>query len=352
MSVISQSSGMKSNRPIMITGAAGFIGARFVGSCRELEIPVISVDALSYFRSRNEHTGIPFGRVVDKHEVFDWLESELPSLSAIVHLGACTDTTEMDTVYLKENNLEYSKRLWTYAVEEQIPFIYASSAATYGNGSQGYNDEESLIPALRPLNPYGQSKQDFDLWVLEQERLRNSPSVWSGFKFFNVYGFGERHKRNMASVVLHAFDQIQLSGKVKLFRSYRPDIEHGHQKRDFVYVEDVTDALHFALQKPLRRGIFNLGSGTARTFMDLARCVFRELDKPERIEFIDMPEEIRERYQYHTEARMDRLRQEGYLTPFSSLEQGIRLYVQHLLKGAYQSQSVPTDRTPQRESRR
>jgi ADP-L-glycero-D-manno-heptose 6-epimerase len=334
MKSAASSSEIRFDRPIVVTGAAGFIGARFVHSCRELEIHVISVDEPSYFKSRKEHAGIAFGRIIDRRVLFEWLESELPSLSAIVHLGACTDTTEMDDLYLKENNLEYSKRLWNHAAQENVPFIYASSAASYGDGSQGYSDEESLIPALHPLNPYGKSKHDFDLWVLQQERLRNFPSVWCGFKFFNVYGFGERHKGKMASVVLHAFDQIQESGKVELFKSYRAGIEHGHQKRDFIFVDDVVAVLHFALQKPIRRGIFNLGTGSARSFLDLVRCVFKEVSKPEQIEFIDMPPEIRERYQYYTEARMDRLRQEDYQAPFKSLEQGTHLYVQALIKSS------------------
>ncbi len=329
-----RSSGIRLNRPILVTGAAGFVGARFADSCREMGAPLISVDDPSYFKVRKEHTGIAFGRIIHRRFLFDWLESELPSLSAIVHLGACTDTTEMDDVYLKENNLEYSKRLWNHAAQEQVPFIYASSAATYGDGSQGYSDDESLISGLRPLNPYGQSKQDFDIWALEQERSRNSPSVWCGFKFFNVFGFGERHKGKMASVVLHAFDQVRESGKMELFKSYRPGVEHGHQKRDFIFVDDVVAVLRFALQKPIRRGIINLGTGSASSFLDLARCVFRELGKPEQIDFVDMPTEICERYQYHTEAKMDRLRQEGYEAPFKSLEQGIHIYVQSLMKGS------------------
>jgi ADP-L-glycero-D-manno-heptose 6-epimerase len=336
MTAITRPSDPKLHRPIVVTGAAGFIGARFVASCRMMETPVISVDEPSYFQMRKEHAGIHSGRIIDRRDLFDWLETELPSLSAIVHLGACTDTTEMDEVYLRETNLEYSKRLWSYAAQERVPFFYASSAATYGDGSAGYNDDEAVIPSLRPLNPYGQSKQDFDLWVLQQERVGNRPPAWSGFKFFNVYGFGERHKGKMASVVLHAFDQIQNSGTVQLFKSYREKIEHGHQKRDFISVDDVIKVLHFTLRKPIRRGIFNLGTGSARTFLDLVRCAFREVGKPEQIEFIDMPAEIRERYQYHTEAKMDRLRDEGYEASFRSLEEGIHFYIRDLVKGSYQ----------------
>jgi ADP-L-glycero-D-manno-heptose 6-epimerase len=336
MTTVTNTPDPRSRRPIIVTGAAGFIGARFADSCNKMGIPVIFVDEPSYFRTRKEHAGIHVGRVIDRRDLSDWLETELPSLCAIVHLGACTDTTEMDEVYLREINLEYSKRLWSYAAQERVPFIYASSAATYGDGAAGYDDDEALIPALRPLNPYGQSKQDFDLWALQQERLGNAPPSWSGFKFFNVYGFGERHKEKMASVVLHAFEQLQASGKVQLFKSYREGIEDGQQRRDFISVEDVINVLHFALRKPILRSIFNLGTGSARTFLDLVRCVFKELQRPEQIEFIEMPTEIRERYQYHTEAKMDRLREEGYQVPFQSLEQGIHLYIRSLLKGSYQ----------------
>ena len=208
--------------------------------------------------------------------------------------------------------------------------MYASSAATYGDGSLGYDDDDSLTPKLKPLNPYGESKRLFDLWVLDQERKKSTPPSWSGFKFFNVYGFGERHKEKMASVILHAYDQIQTSGKVKLFKSHRPEIVHGHQKRDFIWVGDVVSVLNYALEKPIPRGIFNLGTGHARTFLDLVRATFKSLGKPENIEFIDTPVELRERYQYYTEAKMDRLRAAGYSKPFTSLEEGVRRYIDDL----------------------
>lgn len=329
-----------------MTGAAGFIGARFVASCRQRGYSVVSVDSLPFFQSRAEHRGIDFGELVDRSALLEWLASCTPSLSGIVHLGACTDTTELDVAYLQDINLRYSQQLWRYAAERRVPFVYASSAATYGDGSLGYDDEETLAPRLKPLNPYGQSKLDFDLWALQQEGAGKSPPSWSGFKFFNVYGFGERHKGKMASVVLHAFDQIRTTGRVRLFKSHRPDIPHGHQKRDFIYVDDVVNGLHFAQEKPIRRGIFNLGTGQARTFLDLVRCVFHELGRPEAITFIDTPVEIRERYQYFTEARMERFRKEGYLAPFTSLEQGIRLYVKDLLK--FDGETDASDNTQRR----
>jgi ADP-L-glycero-D-manno-heptose 6-epimerase len=328
---------MSSTPLLLVTGAAGFIGARFVSSCTRRGYAVISVDTQAFFQSRPEHGGIDFGEVVDRRTLFDWLDRRLP-LSGIVHLGACTDTTELDMAYLQALNVRYSQDLWLVAVERQVPFVYASSAATYGDGSLGYGDDEALLSQLKPLNPYGQSKQDVDLWILQQDRMGQVPPAWSGFKFFNVYGFGERHKGKMASVALHAYDQIRATGRVHLFKSHRPDIPHGHQKRDFIHVDDVVAALHFALEKPIRRGIFNLGTGRARTFLDLARGVFRELGCPDRIEFIDTPAELQPRYQYFTEARMERLRQEGHTAPFTSLEDGIRTYVRDLL--AFSSEGV------------
>jgi ADP-L-glycero-D-manno-heptose 6-epimerase len=236
----------------------------------------------------------------------------------------------MNRALLKEANLDYSKALWSYATEHRIPFVYASSAATYGDGAEGYDDNESLIPRLRPLNPYGESKQQFDLWALAEERAGRTPPAWSGFKFFNVYGFGERHKGKMASVVLHAYDQIESKGRVRLFKSHKAGIADGHQKRDFIFVGDVVEVLHFACEKPTRRGIYNLGTGEARTFLDLARAVFHEMGKPEQIDFIDTPVEIRDRYQYFTQARMDRLRSLGYAAPFTALEKGVSLYLKDL----------------------
>lgn len=322
---------MSTNPLLLVTGAAGFIGSQFVTSCARKGYSVISVDAASLFGSREEHAGIDFGEVVDRGTLFEWLDHRCPPLSGIVHLGACTDTTEFDVAYLQATNVRYSQDLWRMAVARQIPFVYASSAATYGDGSLGYADDESLLPQLKPLNPYGQSKQEVDLWVLEQERTGQAPPAWSGFKFFNVYGFGERHKGKMASVALHAFDQIRDTGKVRLFKSHRQGIPHGHQKRDFIYISDVVDVLLLALTQPIRRGIFNLGTGQARTFLDLVRCVFQELGRPEQIEFFDTPLELQPRYQYFTEARMERLRAEGYRAPFTPLEQGVRAYVRHLL---------------------
>lgn len=248
-----------------------------------------------------------------------------------MHLGACTDTTELDEDYLRRTNLEYSQMLWRHCTLRKIPMVYASSAATYGEGELGYDDDEALIPKLRPLNPYGESKRLFDLWALEQERAGQHPPAWSGFKFFNVYGFGERHKGKMASVVLHAFDQIRDRGTVRLFRSHREGIADGHQKRDFIFVDDVIEVLEFARSTPIQRGIFNLGTGRARTFLDLVKATFAAMGAPENITFFDTPEELRERYQYFTEARMQKLRGVGYTKLFTSLEDGVAAYIKRLL---------------------
>jgi ADP-L-glycero-D-manno-heptose 6-epimerase len=315
--------------PILVTGAAGFIGARFVESCNARGIPVASVDKAEYFATRPEHSKLDFGHELDISEAFAWLERN--PVSAIVHMGACSSTTETDVAFLTENNVRYSQRLWEHARLKKIPFVYASSAATYGAGEAGYSDDETQIPKLKPLNAYGQSKQDFDLWALEQERQGSTPPAWSGFKFFNVYGFGERHKEKQASVVLHAFDQLFAQGSVKLFKSHKNGIADGEQRRDFVYIDDVVDVLRFALSKPIRRGVFNLGSGQARTFVSLARAVFAAAGKGGRIEFVETPENIRDKYQYFTQAEMKKLAAEGYAKPFTKLEDGVARYVRQLL---------------------
>ena len=325
--------------PVLVTGAAGFIGARFVESCNARGAQVVSVDDVDRIGAAPEHAEIDFGTCVDRREVIEALRDGAVRPGAIVHMGACTDTTELRYDYLREVNLESSQALWNYARGAGIPFVYASSAATYGGGENGYDDDEARIPELHPLNPYGESKRQFDLWALAEEAAGRAPAAWAGFKFFNVYGFGERHKGRMASVVLQAFDQIRDHGSVKLFRSHRDGIADGHQERDFVLVDDVVDVLWFALEKPLRRGVYNLGTGKARTFLDLARATFRALGAEERIDWMDTPEDIRDRYQYFTEARMERLRDAGYERPFTSLEDGVARYVARLLEAAETAES-------------
>ncbi len=316
--------------PLLVTGAAGFIGARFVESCNVRGVPVIAVDRAASFTSRPEHRSVDFGTRLDLAALPDWLADRPRGLAGIVHLGAISDTTETDLARLARFNVEYSKMLWNAARRLAVPYVYASSAAVYGDGSLGFDDADALVARLRPLNAYGESKRQFDLWALDRDAAGEAPPAWAGFRFFNVYGYGERHKGPQASVVLHGYEQAKATGCIRLFRSERPDIPDGHQRRDFVCVDDAVAALWFALEAPLRRGIFNLGTGTARTFLDLARAVFAALGMSEAIEFIPMPPAIRASYQYFTEARMERLRAAGFRAVPVPLEEGVRRYVRRL----------------------
>lgn len=318
---------------LLVTGAAGFIGSRFVASCLARGLSVIAVDRVAHFAARGAARAAAVGEIVDRDALFDWLSHRAPRLRGVVHLGACTDTTRLDRAYLEQVNTAYSQRLWRFAAAAEVPFVYASSAATYGDGSAGFDDDEARISALRPLNPYAESKQRFDLFALAEAARGASPPAWAGFKFFNVYGPGERHKGPMASMALQAFDQIRAGGVVRLFRSHDPGLADGAQRRDFVSVDDVVAVLHFALERPLERGIFNLGTGRARSFLDLARAVFAALDTPACVEFIDMPSALRARYQSFTEAPMRKLRAAGYVAPFAELEPGVADYVRSLLRG-------------------
>jgi len=264
----------------------------------------------------------------------DWFEKTSQRVDFVIHLGARTDTTLMDTQVFDELNVNYSKRIWNVCALRQIPLIYASSAATYGNGDLGFSDDHDTIEKLQPLNPYGDSKHQFDLWALKQEQ---KPPFWIGCKFFNVYGPNEYHKARMASVVFHTFRQIKNTGKMQLFKSHKAGFADGFQSRDFIYVKDVLNMiLYFMQNQQCESGIYNFGTGLARTFLDLANGTFAAMDLSPEISFIDTPEDIRETYQYFTEADMSKLKKTGYAKPFTTLEEGVNEYVrEYLRKGKY-----------------
>jgi ADP-L-glycero-D-manno-heptose 6-epimerase len=295
---------------------------------------IVAVDDFSRADKAPNLHAKPLATCVERKDLFTWLEAHEKRVQFIFHLGARTDTTEFNTAIFDELNLHYSQRLWEACVRYGIPLVYASSAATYGDGELGYSDRDDSLPQrLKPLNPYGESKNEFDKWALAQE---DKPFFWAGLKFFNVYGPNEYHKGRMASVVFHAFNQIRDTGGMKLFRSHRPDYKDGEQLRDFVYVKDVCAVCLFLMEHRRDSGLYNLGSGTARTFLDLARATFAAMGKPERISFIDTPADIRDKYQYFTEADMRKLKGIGYARPFTPLEEGVTDYVtNYLLQARY-----------------
>lgn len=315
---------------ILLTGAAGFIGSCMAARLNEsgMRDLVLCDDFSRADKAANWQHKACVERV-ERDLLPEWLAQKGHQLQAVIHLGARTDTTETHTEIFETLNLKPSKLLWNFCTQQQIPFIYASSAATYGNGSQGFDDNHADIQTLAPLNAYGHSKHQFDLWALAQAE---APPKWVGLKFFNVYGPNEYHKGRMASVIFHAFAQIRDRQQLRLFRSHRPDFADGGQMRDFVYVKDVCEVILFALEQTLPSGIYNLGSGGARSFLDLGKAVFEAMQVPEHIQFIDTPADIRDTYQYFTEANIDKLRNAGYSRPFTSLEKGVSDYVQTYLK--------------------
>lgn len=314
---------------IAITGAAGFIASVVAKRFNDLGFnDLILVDDFSHPQKAYTSVDLKFAHKIERSIFIEWLEITDEKIDFIFHLGARTDTTEMNVELFNTLNLHYSQAIWNVCTKKNIPLVYASSAATYGLGEYGYKDDHEIVNSLKPLNPYGESKNDFDKWVLQQS---TTPPFWAGLKFFNVYGPNEYHKGRMASVIFHTFNQIKLNGEMKLFRSHNPNYTDGGQLRDFVYVKDVASVCEFLMQNQPASGIYNLGSGKARTFLDLASLTFKALGLEPKISFADTPLDIRDKYQYFTEADMSKLKAAGYDKHFHSLEEGIADYVGNYL---------------------
>ena len=319
---------------IVVTGAAGFIGSCLISRLNAANFnAIIAVDDFSRADKNLNLEEKKIQERVPRDQFFTWLDKHNEHVEFIFHIGARTDTTEFNKAIFDELNVNYSKKIWEACCKYQLPLVYASSAATYGLGEHGYVDDENIITKLKPLNPYGDSKNDFDIWAVAQ---KEKPFFWAGLKFFNVYGPNEFHKARMASVIFHAFHQIRNTGKMKLFKSHVPEYKDGEQIRDFVYVKDVVEVIFFLMNHRKNSGLYNLGTGKARTFKDLAKGTFKALGVAENIEFIDTPVDIRDKYQYFTEADMTKLISIGYNKPFTSLEDGIADYVnQYLINEKY-----------------
>ena len=315
---------------IVITGAAGFIASFLAEKLNESGVNnLILVDDFSRKDKESNHKNLKCYSKIERTAFIGWFSTNHKEVDFIFHLGARTDTTEMDYSILEALNVKYSEDIWNICTANKIPLIYASSAATYGMGEYGYEDKHDLVSKLKPLNPYGESKNNFDKWVLNQA---TTPPFWAGVKFFNVYGPNENHKGRMASVVFHTYQQIQKTGGMRLFRSHHKDFQDGEQLRDFIYVKDVVSILSFLYEANVESGIYNVGTGKARSFHDLASLTFEALDLKPNISFIDTPLDIRDKYQYFTQASMQKLIAAGYSKPFHSLEEGVCDYVQNYLK--------------------
>ncbi len=325
----------KSVNNIVITGALGFIGSCVAAHLERTGLyNLVLVDDFSKAYKNQNLTALDNTQRIDRSEFLHLIGNrDYGKIDCIIHMGARTDTTEFNKEIFDELNLNYSKALWQFCSVEKIPLIYASSAATYGAGENGYVDDHNITSQLKPLNPYGESKNDFDIWVLKQKK---SPPFWYGLKFFNVYGPNEYHKSRMASVIFHAYNQLKTTGSVKLFKSHKNEYKDGEQLRDFIYVKDVVSVISWLMLSKPFSGIYNLGTGNAGTFYTLAESVATAMDIPLKIEWIDIPEDIRETYQYFTEAKMDKLIFAGYTKPFLSLQTGTFDYVKnYLMEGAY-----------------
>ncbi len=314
---------------IIVTGAAGFIGSCLVGKLNQAGFKdIILVDNFTNKEKNKNLENKTYTSKIDRDVFFDWLDKNNKLVQFIFHIGARTDTTEFDYSVFEKLNIGYTKKMWQSCSKYGLPLVYASSAATYGLGELGYEDNHNIVNQLKPLNPYGVSKNEFDKWALSQ---KEQPYFWAGLKFFNVYGPNEYHKARMASVIFHSFNQIKSTGGMKLFRSHNPKFKDGMQLRDFIYVKDVLEVLMFLMNHRKNSGIYNLGTGKARTFYDLTKNTFKAMNMKENISFIDTPKDIRDKYQYFTEAKMDKLKAIGYTKPFHSLEEGINDYVKNYL---------------------
>ena len=314
---------------IVVTGAAGFIGSYFVGKLNRAGFhDLVLVDRYDDVTKERNFFTKQYTRLIDRDEFLPWFQENRQKVEIVFHLGARTDTVGQEPESYEVLNLRYSQNLWKACTNFDIPLVYASSAATYGNGDKGFSDAHQQIAHLKPLNLYAWSKHDFDVWVLNQKR---TPQFWAGLKFFNVYGPNEYHKGRMASVVLHAFQTIRETGEMKLFRSHREDVADGEQKRDFIYVDDIAEVMLFFLRNQYHSGIYNVGTGKARSYLDLTNAVFDSMKLNPEIQFVDTPRDLLARYQYFTEADIQKLREIGYSKSFTDLEKGIDEYVNNFL---------------------
>ena len=316
---------------IVVTGAAGFIGSNLVSKLNSEGFKdIILVDDFSNEKKNKNLENKIYTDKIHRKDFFTWLDNNQKFVQFIFHIGARSATTGFPKEVYDELNLDYTKNVWSKCVEYGLPLVYASSAATYGMGEFGFDDNHEIVSKLKPLNLYGESKNNFDKWALKQEK---QPYFWAGLKFFNVYGPNEYHKGRMASVVMHAFNQIQKTGGMKLFKSHNPDYPDGGQTRDFVYVKDLSEIMIFLMNHRKNSGLYNVGTGKGRTFLDLTKNTFKGMDVEENISFIDTPVDIRDKYQYFTEANMSKLLSIGYNKPFTSLEDGVNDYVKNYLIG-------------------